>query len=346
MKITREAKIYPNKTQEKNLINLFEKSRLFYNSVLERKISHYKKTGKNLSRFNLQKEFKGKNKEIPASLRQTLIYRVNNAFQFFFNKHTRFPRFKGKNRFRSIELRQYGGDYRIDGRKLSIWKIIGKMKMRGFCGGEPIGMGRIVKRVSGWYFQYPVEIKEKKAIKSFRKKVGIDLGIKSFVADSNKNIEKYPRFFSLSQEKLANLQKNKSKKVGRLYEKISNQRKDWLHKLSRKYADKYDFIAVEDLNIKNMVRNKLLAKYISDASWGTFIQMLSYKMKILGKKLVKVNPSFTSQKCLCGANVTKSLSVRTHICPECGLIEDRDIVSAKLILKKAWDEPSKKLACQ
>lgn len=349
MKLTREVKLYPTKTQEQNLLKLFEQTRLFYNSVLERKISHYTKTKKNLSRFALQKEFRDKNKEIPATLKQMMIYRVNTAYEKFFTKLGGFPRFKGKNRLRSIELRQHKIDYRFRKNRLNIWKEIGKLKMKGFRISDNYGMGRIVKRASGWYFQYTTEVSEKNPIKKIKSSVGIDVGLKSFLVDSDNNQIKPPKFFRKSEYKIRLLQRkvnkavkysNRRKKKIRLlakeHEHIANQRRDWLHKLSRNYADKYDMVAVEKLNISGMVRNHCLAKSITDASWNMFFQMLSYKLKMLGKHLVEVPPQYTSQKCSqCGEIVAKSLSVRTHLCPYCGFIADRDYNASLNILNLA-----------
>ena len=121
--------------------------------------------------------------------------------------------------------------------------------------------------------------------------------------------------------------------MAKTHEHIANQRKDFLHKLSRKYADKYDMVAVEKLNIKGMLKNHCLALSISDVGWNTFTNMLSYKMQILGKHFIQVAPHYTSQKCSqCGEIVPKSLSVRTHICPECGFVAGRDYNAAINIL--------------
>jgi len=349
MKLTREVKLYPNKTQEQTLLKLFEQARLFYNLVLERKINCYKKENKNLSRFDLQKEFKDKNKEIPATLKQIMIYRVSIAFDKFFNKFSCFPRFKSYNRLRSIELRQYSIDYRFKNNKLSIWKEVGHLRIKGFREEKDYGMGRIVKRASGWYFQYTIEQKEIKQIKKIKSEIGIDVGLKSFLVDSKGKVELPPKFFRKSEYKIikqqrkvskaikhSNRRKKKIKLLAKTHEHIANQRKDWLHKLSRKYADKYDMIAVEKLNISGMVKNHHLAKSISDAGWNMFSNMLSYKMKILGKHFIQVNPRYTSQKCSgCGELVSKSLSVRTHICPHCNLIIDRDENAALNILQLA-----------
>lgn len=314
MILTCEAKIYPNKTQDKKLLEIIEGGRLLYNKILEKKISTYKETGENLSRYDLQKAFNG-DTSIPATYRQVLIYRVDLAFKRFFKFKKGFPRFKSENRMRSIELRQNGCDYKIKDGKLHTWKILGSFKMRGFRDGNIHGMARIVRRDNKWYFQYHIEVREKKQRKTFRKKVGLDMGIISFLADSNGKIVKTPDFSRNAR----------------------NRRKDFLHKLSRYYADNYDFIGVEDLKINMMVRDRRFSKGISNAAWATFFQMLFYKMKILGKVMVKVDPKGTSQACLCGNRVPKDVSVRVHKCDKCGLEEDRDIVSAKLIKKIAWD---------
>lgn len=359
MKLTFEAKLYPNRQQEQVLLEIFYNARKLYNEMLETKINAYKNEKKNITRFDLQKQFKTSYKELPATLKQMMAYRVSVAYDRFFNKLGHFPRFKSTNRFRSIELRQYKIDYRFQDNKLCIWKQVGKIKMRGFRKGNNYSMGRIVKRASGWYFQYGTEVKERKPIKKIKSAIGIDVGLKSFLADSKGNQVKPPKFFRKAQYKIRKQQKKVSKAVkgsnrgkkkikllAKTHEHIANQRKDWLHKLSRKYVDKYDMVAVEKLNIKGMVRNHHLAKSIQDASWNMFSIMLAYKLRILGRHFIQVNPRYTSQTCSgCGELVAKSLSVRTHICPYCNLVIDRDENAAKNILLLARTELSARTAC-
>jgi putative transposase len=347
MTLTREAKLYPNKSQETALTGLFNQARHFYNSVLEKKINCYKNEKKNLSRFDLQREFKDINKEIPATLKQMMIYRVSVAYERFFNKLGHFPRFKSINRFRSIELRQYKIDYRFKDNKLCIWKEVGHLRMKGFRPSDNYGMGRIIKRATGWYFQYSVEIPEIEQIKKIKNAIGIDVGLKSFLVDSKNNQIKPPKFFRKLEHKVIKQQRKVSKAVkysnrrkkkiqllAKTHEHIANQRRDWLHKLSREYVNRYDMVVVEKLNISGMVKNHHLAKSISDASWNIFSNMLSYKLKMLGKVFVEVAPHYTSQKCSeCGALVPKSLSVRTHICPGCGFVGDRDWNASRNILR-------------
>lgn len=354
MKLTYEAKLYPSFRQEQILLELFCNARKLYNEMLEIKINAYKKERKTISRFDLQKQFKTKYKGLPASVKQMMAYRVNVAYDRFFNKLGRFPRFKSANRFKTIELRQYKMDYRIVDGKLKIWKQIGSIRMKGFRETNNYGMGRIVKRASGWYFQYGTEVKEKKSIKKIRTTIGLDVGLQSFLVDSKGNEIKPPKFFRKSEYlirkrqrkvsktvKGSNRRKKKIKILVKTHEHIANQRRDWLHKLSKRYVDNYDMVAVEKLNIKGMLKNHFLAKSIQDASWNIFVDMLAYKSQILGRHFIQVNPRYTSQKCSgCGEFVPKSLSVRTHICPHCNLVVGRDENSAKNILALARNELS------
>ncbi|MFH1565890.1 MAG: RNA-guided endonuclease TnpB family protein [bacterium] len=351
MQLIREAKIYPSKTQLDILERLLEESRKLYNQCLEMKIKEYKENNKTLSRFDLQKKVKGYG-DMPATLRQMVVYRLNNAYDQFFRRGG-FPRFKSYGRYRSIPLRQYGTDYKIDGNYLKTWKKYGlaRIKSRGLQTITNPKNARLVKRASGWYLQIIDEVVEIKP-KRVKNAVGIDFGLKHFVVDTDGNKIKPPKYFRKTEKKLAIQQRLLSKKkkggknrnkarqiVARTHEKIANQRKDFLHKLSYKYASSYDLVCIEDLNIKGMGRNKHLAKSISDASWGIFANMASYKLKMLGGHLVKVNPRFTTQKCSeCGELIQKSLSVRTHICTSCGYVVDRDENASRNILFLGLDK--------
>ena len=342
--LTREAKLYPNKKQEEKLFALFEDCRKLYNTILETKIKAYRENKKTIHRFELHKMFKDYEVAIPASLKQSVASRVNTAYDRFFRKQNKFPRFKSKNRFRSIELRQYKIDYRIKDNYLSVWRDIGYLRMMGMQPlNNPKG-ARIVKRASGWYVQVIDEAPE--ISKKNKKEVGIDMGIKYFLADSEGSKIRSPEFFRKAQKKLRTQQrklKNKTKfskrwkkqclQVAKTHEHIANQRKDWLHKTSRKYADNYGRVYAENLNIGGLLKNRHLAKSISDASWNIFLKMLGYKLKMLNRELVFVPAHYTSQKCSsCGELVQKSLSVRTHLCPFCGYIADRDVNAARNIL--------------
>ena len=177
--------------------------------------------------------------------------------------------------------------------------------------------------------------------------IGLDVGLKSFLTDSEGNTINNPRFYRKSQATLRHKQRTicrrkkgshrrhkACKSAAQTHLKISRQRRDFHFKTAKQYADTHKTIVVENLQIDNMVKNHRLAKSIMDAGWGTFLNILSTKAENAGHLVIRIDPHFTSQKCYkCGEIVQKSLSVRTHICPFCGYIADRDVNAAKNILK-------------
>lgn len=207
----------------------------------------------------------------------------------------------------------------------------------------------IKRTLSGkWFAVFCAEQQDNLEKSSANKLIGIDVGLYHFYADSNGNLIENPRCLRKSEDKLAKIQRmhsrkkkgsknrNKSRiKIAGIYEKITNQRKDFLHKESRKLANLSNNIAVEKLSISNMVKNKYLSKSIADASWQRFIQMLSYKVEETGGKLIEVNAKGTSQYCICGNKVEKTLAVRIHRCTKCNIEIDRDVMSAMIIKQLA-----------
>ena len=179
--------------------------------------------------------------------------------------------------------------------------------------------------------------------------VGIDVGLKHFLTDSDGETVENPRFLRRSERRLKQFQRTFSKKkkgssnkkkahdrLSLLHLKVSRQRKDFAIKTARQVITNSDFVGIEDLKVKNMIRNRKFAKSISDASWSTFRKWLEYYGEISGVKVVAVPPAYTSQDCsFCGVRVQKNLSCRTHVC-ECGCVLDRDENAAKNILAKAY----------
>jgi putative transposase len=180
-----------------------------------------------------------------------------------------------------------------------------------------------------------------------RTKIGVDVGLINLLALSNgENIEPQ-KFYRKSEESLAWEQRKLSRKkkgtanrkkqvikVAKVHRRIRNQRKNANHKTSRGLVKRFDYIIFEDLHIRNMVQNDNLAKSILDAGWGQIIRFTAYKAEYAGKTIELVDPYYTSQICLCGHKVPKKLEVRIHVCPQCGLILNRDHVSAILIERK------------
>ena len=351
---TYEYKIKPNKTQIKELDRLLWETKCLYNTALEQLISHHKETGKHLNRFTHDRMW---NKEtcpqLPAVLVDTTILRLHQSFANFFRgikegRKIGFPRFQSYKRWSSFDFR----DYKSGGRLVEDrWHLNPKTKIkvilhRPFEGNPKFT--RLVRRADGYYVQVVCEtatVPQKELDKN--KAVGLDLGLRYFVADSNGEKIKAPQFFRKSEYKLAKQQRQLSKKkkggtnrgkirklVAKTHLTISRQRKDFLHKTAYRYAENNDIVCMENLNVSGMVRNRHLALSISDAGWSTFQFLLSDKLEKLGKKMILVNPAYTSQICSqCGAIVKKSLSQRTHYCPECLYVEDRDVNAGKNILR-------------
>ncbi|HEY1387320.1 MAG TPA: transposase [Ktedonobacterales bacterium] len=176
--------------------------------------------------------------------------------------------------------------------------------------------------------------------------IGLDVGLKVFLADSEGSVVENPRYYRSGQKRLAHAQRTLCRKQGShrrrkanrevavKHLKVGCQRRDFHFKTAKQYAERYGRICVEALNVAGMVQNHHLAKSIHDASWSAFLDILTDKAERAGHVVVRVPAHFTTQRCSgCGEYVQKSLSVRTHLCPSCGLVEDRDVNAAKNIMQ-------------
>jgi putative transposase len=209
---------------------------------------------------------------------------------------------------------------------------------------------RIVRRADGYYCQIAVEAERKVEHIPTGKHTGIDMGLKAFLTDSAGNTVANPRHLRKAEQRLKKLHRRLSrtqkksqnrkkarKHLAKAYLKVQRQREDFARKTASTLISSHDLIAYEHLQIRNMVRNRRLAKSISDASWGRFLCWLNYYGQVHNVPVVAVEPAYTSQDCSgCGTRVKKSLSVRTHICPKCGLVLDRDHNAARNILAQAY----------
>jgi putative transposase len=339
-----EYKLYPNKVCLAKLEFVLEQARLLYNEALEERISLWRNQQKSINYYDQARTFKGKY-PISAMLTQCVLRRLDTAYKRFFDKKCSFPRFKAKGRYRSLDIRQWGLNASLVGGKLKYDKMLIKTSNHRELEGKP-KTGRLVKRADGWYLQVICEMPITKKKEEIKSAVGLDVGLKHLVVSSDGRFVSPPKFFRKLEIKLAKQQKILSRRergsygrrkareiVAKTHLKIARQRKDFLHKISAEFA-KYDLICVERLDIKGMLKNHHLAKSISDAGWNIFLQMIRYKAENAGSYFVEVNPRYTSQKCGgCGAIVPKSLSVRTHICPKCSLVIDRDKNASLNILR-------------
>jgi len=270
-----------------------------------------------------------------------------------------YPKFK--KRGRSVEYKQTGWKLsetkkRItftDGFKSGSFKLNGTRDLN-FYQPEQIKRVRIVKRADGFYCQFLINVERSEPQSPTGKAVGIDLGLEFFYTDSEGNQVENPRFLRKAEESLKRLQRRVSKrkkgsknrkrainKMARKHLKVSRQRREFAVKTARALVMSSDMIAYEDLKVSNMVKNHKLGLSISDAAWSMFTNWVDYFAKIRGVHVVAVAPHFTSQDCSkCGTRVKKSLSTRTHKCPDCGLVEHRDLNAAKNILSKGLGSKS------
>jgi len=347
-------RLFTNKTQEACLDKLFNSARFLYNCALEQRIICWKQWRKSISYYdqaNSLKEIRGFDNDIAqlnCACSQNILRQLDKAFLAFFRRIKKgdkpgFPRFKSKDRFNSITFPFYGDGVKLKNRKLYIQNV-GLIRIKLHRNIEGVIKTVTIKRQTNrFYASFSCNYVPQILRLISTKEIGIDVGIKSFAVMSNGQIIDNPKYLNQSENKLKDLQKQYSKnrtrkakrRVACLCEKISNQRKDFQHKLSRKIIDKFGFIFIEDLKLKEMVKDnfKVLNKYINDAAWSQFFNFLSYKAEDAGRRLIKVNPKNTTQICsTCGKLVQKDLSVRVHDC-SCGLKISRDLNAALNILR-------------
>lgn len=264
-----------------------------------------------------------------------------------------YPQFQHDNR--SVEYKQTGWRIEPDGKHITFTDGcgIGRLRLVGnkkqsveTFSTKQIKRVRIVKRADGYYGQFAVQADRRIEHPPTNRACGIDVGLKSYYTDSDGKTVANPRYFRKAEKRLKRLHRQLShkkkgsanrkkarKQVAKAYLKVSRQREDFARKTANALVSSRDFIAYEDLKIRNMVRNRHLSKSISDASWGKFLHWVKYYGTVHGIPVIAVPPQFTSQDCsACGTRVKKSLSVRTHLCTNCGLVLDRDENAALNIL--------------
>lgn len=352
-------------------MNLIEKTfgccRFIYNHFLAKSIKDYQETGKSNTAYQNSKllpELKRSDEtkwlsEVDSTALQQSVRNLGRAYDSFFRRVEQgqtpgFPKFKKKNSAKQSYKTVYthSTDFKMQSNRIRI-RNVGYVRFRSNLDikGTPLS-ATISKTASGKYFVSicckDVEIEEFDKTESV---VGVDLGIKDFAITSDSEKIDNPKYLAKSTKKLKRLQRQMSKKqkgsnnrnksrirLAKQFEKVSNQRNDFLHKLSTKFVKNHDIICVEDLKVKNMVKNHKLARSIFDASWSRFVELLTYKCSWYEKQLIKIDTFFpSSQTCSCCGfknPEVKNLEIRHWTCPNCQTTHDRDINAAKNILNE------------
>ena len=346
-------RIYPNNEQKEYFARVFGCVRFFYNKSLSDMNEIYKATGKfeNITPASYKEDYPFLKEVDSLALCNAQLAR-NSAFKSFFRHQNAFPKYKSKRNDQSYTTNNQGGvKFSNNDRYISIPKCprIRIKKHRDFLGS--IKSITVSKTCDEKYYISLLVEEVSESIKLLDNAIGLDLGIKDLIVDSNGNKYKNHKYLTKSQSKLAREQRKLSHmkkgsnnyhkqriKIARIHHKINSQRNDYLHKLSKHIIDENQIICIEDLKVKNMEHNSKLARNISDASWSRLVSMLIYKASWYGNIVVKVPTQFpSSQLCsICGyqnKNV-KNLKIRKWTCPECGSVHDRDINASINILRK------------
>ena len=354
-------RIYPNKEQKKAIDGSLWISKELWNTMLESVIETYDSTKK----FPSKKELREitKNKGLYSQTAQELTDRLIDSLKHKIDMKKKglkggFPRFKSFDKLKSLVYPQDNGSFKIIDNKLKVSKIGNiKIVLHRAIEGE-IKTLTIKRECSGIYYAIFCAEQEFVSKQNYGEQIGIDVGLKNFATLSNGEIINNPRHFKKYENKLAMLQKQHSKKqkgsknryksrlkISRLHNTIKNVRNDFLHKQSYSLVNKYSVIALEKLNIQDMVQQRY-GKFINDASWNKFANYLTYKAESAGCKVIFVDAKNTTKQCSnCGNIVEKSLADRQHIC-SCGLNIDRDLNASINILNKATCGQRESNACR
>jgi putative transposase len=363
---TYKYKLYPTKAQKQVMHETTFLCSLVYNQCLAQRKEAWEKEHRSISCYDQIKQLPDMREKdiryqsVHSQVLQDTVSRVDKSFQNFFRRVKAgdtpgYPRFKSARRYDSFTYPQSG--FKLNGRKLFLSRIGNvKIKLHRPIEGE-IRTLTIHRQADGWFACVSCEISPwrercttafKEPLSSTGKDVGIDVGLENFATTSDgeffppiKDLRKAEKKIKRLQREVARRKKGskrRKKSVWRLkraHLRVANKRRDTHHKVARKLVDKYDTIAIEDLSTNNMMKNHHLAKSISDAGWYSFSLILAAKAEEAGRKVVKVDPKFTSQVCSgCGAIVQKELKERWHSC-KCGCELHRDVNAAINILTKA-----------
>ena len=350
-------RLYPSKAQQDLLAQTLETCRRWNNICLAERKEAYENEKRSIGKFEQLRKVREQKHSNPYAARvhshilQIVVQDLDKAFQAFFRRvkageKAGHPRFKGRNRFDGFGLKEYGNGFKLEGRRLRL-SGAGRLRVRWHRPMEgEIKTVRIRRQAGKWYACFACEV-QAHPLEPTGQSVGIDVGVHHLLATSAAEVVDNPRWYRNAQAKLRILQRRVSRrKIGgsnrkkavlalqRQHEHIANRRKDFLNKLAHSLIARYDCIALEDLQITGMVRNRHLSKSILDAGWGTLKQRLADKAVEAGRQVMLVNPSYTSKTCSSCGELFESLSLADRwIECACGLSIDGDVNAAVNILR-------------
>lgn len=356
---TYKFRIRPSKTQAEAMNDMLGDFCALYNACLEQRIDAYRRRGISLRYLNQAAELKAV-REAGLGLErwsfaatQQVLRRLDKTFNAFFKRGAGFPRFRSRARFESVDMRVGDGLTMRKSGRLGIIGVPGEIKVRwhrDLPAGARLAHAILSRKAGKWFVCLQAEF-EADAVESAGPPVGIDLGLNSLIATSDGEAITAPRFarkaaasIKRHQRALARCRRGSNRRgkakarLATVVARVTNQRRDFAHKLSRSLVERYGLIAFEELNLTGLKRG-MLARSVHDAAWSQLVQFTTYKAEGAGRSVVLVDPRGTSQTCPeCGTIKPKRLSERVHRC-ECGCVLDRDVAAAKVVLQRAISGP-------
>jgi putative transposase len=370
---TYKYKLKPTRAQEQAMEFVVRRCRELYNAALQERKAVWEKCGVSVSvtlasqsaQLPAIKEVRPEYHDIHSQVLQDVLTRLDRAFQAFFRRakggeKPGYPRFKGSNRYHSFTYKQVGNGAMLDNGFL----VLSKLGRIGVRWSRPLqGTPKTVtlsREADGWHACFSCTEVPMQPMPESSQETGIDLGLESFATLADGTMIHNPRCYRKAEAYLRRCQRrvarrrkgsNRRKKsvnlLAKAHQKVRRQRQDFHHKTAMALVRANDTIYYEDLQTANMLKNRSLAKSISDAGWSAFLSILAFKAAYAGKQAVAVPPAYSSQKCSgCGREVWKALSVRWHQCPyeDCGASLHRDHNAALNIL--AWGQKERSGAGQ
>lgn len=350
-------RLYPSRQQGRALLQMLETHRHLYNRALAERKDAWETAQRSVRYEDQSAQLKTERTtnlylaQTNFSSCQATLRRLKKTYDAFFRRvkageKAGYPRFKGRDRFDTVEYPSYGDGCKITGNRV-YFQHIGSVRIvlhRPFAG--TIKTLSFTRRADAWYLIVCCDLGVAPEATTDGPAAGIDVGLSHFATLSTGEQVANPRFFRTDEALLGRVQRRMSKHpkgterrrylkriVRRIHERIANRRKDFAHKLSRRLVAEFGTLVFEDLSIARMIKHPTLAKSIADAAWNQLISYTTYKAEEAGRTCLQIDPRGTSQRCsTCGETVQKGLSVRVHQCSSCGLVLDRDHNAAVNIL--------------